>query len=162
MRIIIIVPIEETTMLNYLLTNYPNLYFILSVCLISAGLMILNENKIRQTFNNFTINKHDINYFVSLNLLVALKEIDEGIYFQYILSQKIKTFNHNYVCLFEVDNPHGLNKLVFVKQSFDKNKETNVNIKIEPDNPPEPIKEEITYTDIGDLVRMKMGLLVAA
>lgn len=149
-------------MFNYLLTNYPSLYFILSVCLISTGLMILHENTIRQTFSRFITNKNDIDHFVSLNILVVLKEIDEGIYFQYVLSQKLKTFNCSYVYLFEVDNPPNLKKLVLVKQSFNKNKETVVDVDSKSLNPPDPREEESAYTDIGDLVRMKMGLLVAA
>lgn len=144
-------------MINYLLTNYPVLYFVLALCMITTGLILVHDAATQLMSEHFSKLEQVIEEHLTITLLIALNNIDEGIYFRYVFSQKPIILGYTYFELFAVDQSYTFVDKPPIQKRDEKKTLSKENIDIKPLEPES--NNETIYPDIGDIIRMKMGLL---
>lgn len=145
-------------MITYLLTTYPVFYFILSVCFIVTGtaLLFTLPTQVRHLSERST--GYDLTDGLFLQFVIMSGVIDD-LHRSLVIHNKFLCLQCDYAILFEVQKPQSLNELKTLKDNYHKNQETIVVIS---NKSIEQINEEPVYTDVKDIIRMKMNLLSCA
>ena len=142
-------------MTTYLITHFPSLYLIAAICFIVSGFSLLNYDKIAQVVMRHISATEDLTTEWSLQVQVAISDVDEGIYKQYQLTQVLTQMDTSFSMFVEQEYKLFTNTIVAIENKVSLN-DKSADVQEAKEVSPVMVKE---LTDVADIIKMKMNFM---